>query len=76
MHQGMLAGGPSEAVLQVAAARLRSTQCAVGEHRQETDADTGNEVCGLCGTVLDDYADVDADSSASTGARHRVDGAS
>lgn len=32
-------------------------RCDAGVHRQETDAETGNEVCRWCGAVLDDYAD-------------------
>lgn len=53
-----LAGIPSEAVLQVAAQRSREAACAAGQHQQETDSDTGDEVCRLCGTVIDDYPDV------------------
>lgn len=36
---------------------IAAARCAAGEHRQETDAETGNEVCRWCGAVLDDYAD-------------------
>jgi hypothetical protein len=55
-----LAGAPSEPVLRVAAERIVSAACAAGRHRQETDSETGNEVCRVCGVVVDDYADVAA----------------
>ena len=55
-----LAGIPSDAVLRVAASRLRSAACDSDQHQQETDSESGNEVCGRCGVVIDDYADVAA----------------
>jgi len=27
--------------------------CAVGKHRTETDAETGDEVCKFCGAIVD-----------------------
>jgi hypothetical protein len=41
-----------------AAGSVIAARCAVGEHRQETDAETGNEVCRWCKKVLDDYEGV------------------
>jgi hypothetical protein len=36
---------------------VAAARCAVGEHRQETDDETGNEVCRYCRVILDDYGD-------------------
>jgi hypothetical protein len=42
----------------IAARLILAFNCARGKHRQETDADTGNEVCGICGEIIDDYSDL------------------
>lgn len=60
-----LAGQPSDTELQAAAHLLIASACTRGEHKQETDAETGNEVCGRCGEVIDDYPDVTAVSTTS-----------
>lgn len=53
-----LAGQPGDQVLQVTANWTLEAACGSGQHRPETDAETGNEVCRVCGFVVDDYADV------------------
>lgn len=45
-------------ILRATAIRAAELRCAAGSHRQETDAQTGDEVCQFCGVVIDDYADV------------------
>lgn len=46
------------AIFMLAAHLAGEAACAGGRHKQETDPDTGDEVCQRCGLVLDDYADV------------------
>lgn len=55
-----LAGQLSETELRVAARLVVESNCTLGKHKQETDAETGNEVCSRCGKVIDDYPDVPA----------------
>jgi hypothetical protein len=39
------------------AERVAAGRCAAGEHRQETDDVTGDEICRYCRIVIDDYSD-------------------
>ncbi len=54
---------PDRGVLAAAARIAAETACDAGRHQQETDSETGNEVCSRCGHVIDDYPDVTAADS-------------
>lgn len=59
-----LTGVPTDSALQIAAERSQAAACESGQPQQETDSETGNEVCRSCGAVVDDYADVAAAEAA------------
>lgn len=49
-----------DALCQQMARILVEQDCTEGWHRPETDAETGDEVCRFCKTVVDDYSDLAA----------------